>query len=227
MSQYFEWVNYTKRQRLEGDIFPESLGRSDSCFVGSASLDAASTLLEGPWRGDLVAFAGEYIFDLEEDVTPESHPGLSRLLEVAIDPYDIEYEFEDVTGRFAFARGKVGCVTATLEDGSVTMRPASYTGPFDLEFIRRRFVVNETKGLYYDREVTEKSWSHHRFDPLPLLLGTARGGLLVGGEHLDPPRGSTWRHGPDGLWVGDLVYPSDERPGDGYEDVSALYTMSL
>ena len=227
MSQYFEWVNYTKRQRIEGDVFPEAMSYSGSCFVGAVSLDAASTLLTGLWKGDLVAFVGEYIFDLRDDVTPKSRPGLSRLLDVAIDPYDIGYEFEDVTGRFSFARGKDGYVPSTLEDGSDTMRSAPYTGPFDLDLVRYRFVVNETRGLYYDREATTEKPYRYNFDPLPLLLGTGRGSLLVGGEHLEALGGSRWRYAPDGLWVGDLVYPSGERPGEDYKDVSALYAMDL
>ena len=134
-----------------------------------------STLLAGPWRGDLVAFAGEYIFDLRGDVAPEGHSGLSRLFEVVIGSDCVDCEFEDITGRFPYARGKDGWAPSTLEDGSEAVNPAPYTGPFALELVRYRFMVNETKGLYYDRENTERSPNGCHFDPLPLLLGTARG----------------------------------------------------
>lgn len=223
MGQYFEWVNYTKRQYLQNDVFPEGLKYAESCFVGAPSVDAVSTLLAGPWKGDLVAFTGEYVFDLRSNVTPASYPGLSRLLDVAIDPCDIECEFADITGRFTYARGKSGYAPPSLADDD-TAGETPYTGPFDLEIAHHRFMVNETKGCYYDRQATQQIGHGHRFDPLPLLLGTAIGGLLVGGEHLAPPEGSAWGHAPDGLWVGDLVYPSDARPGIDCEDVSALYT---
>ena len=65
------------------------------------------------------------------------------------------------------------------------------------------------------------------FRSFAALTRNRKGGLLVGGEHLEPPEGSVWRYAPDGLWLGDFVYPTNERPGDGYEDVSALYTMGL
>ncbi len=223
MGQYFEWVNYTKEQFLLNDIFPEGLKYTESCYVGSVLVDAVSTLLAGSWKGDLVAFTGEYIFDLSDDVTSENYPGLSRLLDVAIDPYDIDYEFEDVAGRFTYAFGKKRYTpTKSKED----MYEVPYEGPFDLEIIHYRFMVNETRGLYYDRNTTQKLPTGSRLDPLPFLLGTARGALLIGGEHVAPPEGSSWSDGPDGLWVGDLVYPTNKRP-ETYEDVSHLYTRSF
>ena len=225
MGQYFEWVNYTKKQVLLDDIFPEGLKYTESCFVGSVLVDAVSTLLAGPWKGDLVTFNGEYIFDLSDDVTPESYPGLSRLLDVAIDPYDIDFEFEDVAGRFTYAIGKSRYVPITLANGDEDMCKMPYEGPFDLEIIHYRFIVNETRALYYDRNVTQELPTGGRLDPLPFLLGTARGALLVGGERIVSPDSSAWADGPDGLWVGDLVYPTDKRP-DSYEDVSSLYTRS-
>lgn len=227
MSQYFTWVNFTKRQFLQDAPFPCGLRYTESCYVGNLKTDAASTLLAKEWRGDLVAFTGEYLFDLREAVKSGRYPGLARLLDIAIDPVDVEHEFEDVAGRFTFARGKHGWVPGIDEDGEETMRQAPYEGPFDLEVTHYRFMVNETKHAYYDRESTQPLTQAPRFDMLPLLLGTSWGRLLVNGKLPEAPKGSLMASAPDGLWVGDPVYPSDVRPDNGYEDVSELYTLAL
>ncbi len=195
MSQSFMWVNFTKRQFLQDEPFPYGLRYTESCYVGNLKTDAASTLLEKEWRGDVVAFAGEHLFDLREAAKSGRYPGLAKLLEAAIDPVDIEREFEGVAG--------------------------------ELEIARFRFMVNKTKRAYYDRESTQVVAGGRRFDPLPLLLGTAWGSLLVDGGLPKAPEGSRMASAPDGLWVGDLVYPSDDRPEGGYEDVSALYALKL
>ena len=64
-------------------------------------------------------------------------------------------------------------------------------------------------------------------DPLPLLLGTTWGRLLVNREPIAAPQGCAEPYGPDGLWVSEVICPTNERPGDGYVDVSALYTLAL
>lgn len=155
--------------------------------------------------------------------TVPERSGLARLLDASIDWYDIEYEFEDVTGRFALVRGRLGWFPAVDGDGRETMVARAYEGPFDLEVEHHRFVVNETKGVYYDRESTRALADGTRLDPLPLLLGSAYGSLLVGGEPVATLEGSRLAYGPDGLWVGDVVVPTQEPPRGGYEDVSGLY----
>lgn len=229
MSQCFMWVNFSKKQFLQNEPFPGGLKYLESCYTGSVKTDAVHTLLAGDWKGDLVVFCGDYLFDLEMFgvVTRQSHPGLARVLDVAIDPVDIEYEFEDITGRFTYACGKTGWTPSIDPLGKETMVKTPYEGPFDLEIVHYRFVVNETKGIYYDRETTQNCFTYSRFDPLPLLLGTTWGRLLVNREPIAAPQGSTVRCGPDGLWVGEVICPTNERPGDGYVDVSALYTLAL
>ncbi len=227
MSQYFMWVNFTKRQFLQDDAFPSGLRYTETCYVGDLKTAAASTLLAGGWKGDLVAFTGNHLFDLAKAAESGSYPGLSRLLAAATDPVNIEYEFDDVTGRFTIARGEHGWAPSINEDGTETMRQVPYEGPFDLEITHYRFMVNETKRVFYDREATQAISDSQRFDPLPLLLGTAWGSLLVNGNLPKAPGGSQMASAPDGLWVGDLVYPSNVRPDSDYEDVSALYTLKL
>ena len=61
----------------------------------------------------------------------------------------------------------------------------------------------------------------------PCCFGTTWGRLLVNREPIAAPQGCAEPYGPDGLWVSEVICPTNERPGDGYVDVSALYTLAL
>ncbi len=178
MGQYFMWINFDKRQYLDDDMFPDGLKATESAYVGSPKTDAAATLLGTIWRGDLVVFAGEYLDDIRELATPGRDDGLLRVADYPIDHYDITYDFKDVGGRLSCARDQVGTVVGSDEFGEkLVYRP--YEGPFDIEVEHHRYVVNESKREYYDRERTDPSfWPHSNIGPLPLLLknilGTSR-----------------------------------------------------
>lgn len=187
MGQYFMWINFDKHQYLDDEMFPNGLKATESAYVGSLKTDAAATLLGTIWRGDLVAFAGEYLGDIRELATPGRDDGLLRVTDYPIDYYDITYDFKDVGGRLSCARGQVGTVVGSDEFGEkLVHRP--YEGPFDIEVEHHRYIVNESKREYYDRERTDPFfWPHSNVDPLPLLLGTSWGHLAVGGKELHEP----------------------------------------
>ena len=181
MGQCFEWVNFTKEQYLGDEPFPYGLKYTETCFTGCLKTDAVCTLLAREWQGDLVLFAGEYMYDLGHMAIPEDWSGLRAVTELAVDYYDIDYEFEDVAGRFSYSRGKDGW-RPRMVDGLETMVKVPYDGPFDLDIIHYRYIVNKTKNVYYDREAMPKRGVTSRFDPLPMLMGSALGGLLVDGK---------------------------------------------
>ena len=216
MGQYFQWVNFDKRQYLDDEMFPDGLKATESAYVGSPKTDAVTTLLGTIWRGDLVAFVGEYLADVRRLSIPGRDDGLLRVIDYPLDYYDIDYEFEDVGGRLSCARGKLGTVVVRDGERGEMLADRPYEGPFDIEVERFRYVVNETKREYYDRERTARQWARGNTDLLPILLGTSWGRLAVEGKKVD---------GPDGRWVGDLVYPSHEEP-KGLADVSGVYSIA-
>lgn len=227
MGQCFEWVNFTKEQYLGDEPFPYGLKYTETCFTGCLKTDAVCTLLAGEWQGDLVLFAGEYMYDLGLMAIPEDWSGLRAVTDLTVDYYDIDYEFEDVAGRFSYSRGKVGWRPGMV-DGFETMVKVPYDGPFYLDIIHYRYIVNKTKNVYYDREAMPKRGVTSRFDPLPMLMGSAGGGLLVDGKPVPSFDGkNTWAAAPDGAWVGDVVVPTNELPSGKYEDVSRRYSQRI
>ena len=98
----------------------------------------------------------------------------------------------------------------------------------NLDIIHYRYIVNKTKNVYYDREAMPKRGVTSRFDPLPMLMGSAGGGLLVDGKPVPSFDGkNTWAAAPDGAWVGDVVVPTNEMPSGKYKDVSRRYSQRI
>ena len=114
MGHYFRWVNFEMRQYLGDMMFQDGLKVTESSYVGSPKTEAVVMLLGTIWRGDLVAFTGEYYADVRGVTVPGRDDGLIRIIEYPLDYYDIDYEFEDVGGRLSCAKGKLG--TAVVED---------------------------------------------------------------------------------------------------------------
>lgn len=167
------------------------------------------------------------LYDLQYMTIPEDWSGLRAVTELTVDYYDIDYEFEDVAGRFSYSRGKA-VWRPVMVDGFETMVKVPYDGLFDLDIIHYRYIVNKTKGAYYDRETMPKRGVISRFDPLPMLMGSAGVGLLVDGKPVPSFDGKNrWAAAPDGAWAGDVVVPTNEPPSGEYEDVSRRYSQRM
>lgn len=214
MAVYYMWINFDKRQFLGSDPFACGLKVLESCWVGSDTTDAACSLLASDWNGDFVAFVGDED-DIDRPKLDEPIPiGWERMLEAAGPlPYDYAEDwYDDIAGEFEVARGKTGWFSVEKgPDGDFGERP--YTGPFDRHITRYRYVVNDTKKVYYDRGADPASGD---FDPLPLLMSTSWGLLDIEGEIYCSY---------DGIWMGDRITPANVAPSDkAYVNVTGRYS---
>lgn len=203
VGQYFRWANPVRREWIDCGPFDRYgflASLSDRC--GNRYTDAVCTLMEGRWRGDPVVYLGNCC-DLRAD-DPRA-----AMLEALFGecPYDTVMDgFEDVSGLFACARGLSHHVYFDDESRSVP-----YEGPFDLEVAHRRYVMEDGRREFVNRELAPvyaiydcSGYSWDRWDPVPWLLYPS---------DLDDP----W----EGRWVAGRVRVSDEPPAPGYRDVSA------
>lgn len=210
MSQYFSWVNLSKKQYLADDIWPDDMGFWQNSHSGCLKLDAACTLISKEWAGDLVAFIGDYFLrSAISEVDAHRRLVWEAMGNKGLDACMDEGEWEDVSGRFAFARGKTRTVYGGESDPYG--EKVAYEGPFDLEIEHFRFVVNEDKGEYFDRRGTSiesvRGGFVCRFELLPGLLCCGAGFREHEGEDLS------------GTWIGDRIVLADEAP-EGYRDIS-------
>lgn len=214
MGQYFEWVNFDKREIIATDPWPNGQKLHECAYIGCPETDATLTMLAGDWAGDLVVFLGDYA-----KFKDETHPGrheVERRLDGAISD-DYTYDFTDICGRFDYVRDHPEAKHyVEHDDGSWDW--SLYDGPFDVKIHQFRYVVNESKKEYVDRHRTAVRYIDKgtgrisRYDPFPELMCSQTSGLE------DP------EHEIEGLWFGDVIRPTDEHPGDGYTAVAQWYS---
>ena len=210
MGQYYAVVNPDAKETIDQFSFENGLKLIESCYVGNAFVDALSYLLENDWSGDRVYFCGDYAF---ESMLSPDYSGLSftqfgnaaarcrDLFDVASDPYELARSvYRDRSTDFSTCRRKD--FDGNRIEGSFAIDPGHY-----------RFVVNQTEGVYYDREECPVSWVYRddagsyrftRTDQLTIFLAVGNG--LGGGDY----------HGPNealvGSWAGHTIAMSNEEP---------------
>lgn len=220
MGEYFEWINVDKKERLEMGAFGSGFKVMEPCWVGNKDIDAVCTLMSGRRRGDLVIFCGDYCLEWPDT----SVEGLRKKEEYGSVLLDwAEEEFVNITGIFKDAEGLTYMVY-----GDDDRDEAPCEGPFDTDIEHRRFVVNHTKLVYYDRTRTPIRciWPHQlggderimRFDPFPALFAKSNR-LSMFCDHKNDYIEQDW--------VGDSVEAIDDEPPKGYLDVSAFYNYWL
>lgn len=214
MGQYFTWLNVDKREQLDPLAFEGGLKWCETCYVGSERTEAALSLLAGPWAGDAVVFMGDYCRPGELDNALMSRVAAEYGERGACDY--MEDTFTNIAGRFAVVRGRA----EYLYEDDAPLGAREYVGTFDIEFSHPRYLVNDSKREYVDRERTmvwhvtrgHLPFSVVRFDPTPLLLSSGRG--LDGFDDCGP-------------WLGDSVFATSIRPDDGYADMSHTYVCTF
>lgn len=178
MGQYFEWVNYDKREIMATDPWPNGQKLHECTYLGCLETDAALTMLAGDWAGDLVVFLGDYA-----EFKDETHPGrreVERRLDGAISD-DYTDDFTDICGRFDYTRDHPEARHFVECDGGSCAR-IPYDGPFDVEIHQFRYAVNESKKEYVDRHLTAVRYIDKdtgrivRYDPFPSSCAQKRVG---------------------------------------------------
>lgn len=212
MGQYFNWVNFDKAEFIHTDIWPNGQKLVESAYYGCEETDAALTMIAGEWAGDFVCFLGDYA-----DFHGNKNPAAKRALE-ALNGYCAEdYIFEcckDIQGRFDYAKTNPDFRWYDYKEEKY--RP--FTGPFDIPIQRFRYVVNESKHEYIDRERTAvryidaSSGEIIRYDPFPEYMSSEDQGF-------DDPENEVC-----GLWLGDKIRPSHKPPSLDYREVGRNYS---
>lgn len=144
MGQYFNWVNVSRQEWLDGSHWGYSPTLHGRSFTPCDENDALLALLATRWRGDVVVFLGDYA-----DFRRIDHPGCRRI-------HTILDEVRGFLPDFAF-------------DGrDVAGEPEA------MAVQRYRYVVNPARREYIDYESTPVinvfEDVDQRYDPLPELL---------------------------------------------------------
>lgn len=217
MGEYFAWVNVDKRERIGMGAFGSGFKVMEPCWVGNNDIDVVCTLLEDRWQGDLIAFCGDQSPGYWPETAGRGIPTREEWGDAFLDY--AEENFEDVAGLFREAEGLTYMV---FGDSEVDELP--YDGPFTCKINHRRFVVNHSRMLYYDRIRTPIRcvYPHKlggderivRFDPFPALFAKDNR-LSMFCDHKNKYFEQDW--------VGDSVEVTDDMPPRNYLDVSSFY----
>ena len=211
MGTYYTWINATKRQLLE-NVFDNGYKLLESCGYDSPETNALLTLLATDWYGDFVAFVPDEgscckISDIEQ--------GRWQQLRNLTGEFPLDYAedwFDDIAGLFKCAEGKSGWVsTPKGPEGDYVEQ--GYSGPFNRDIIQYRYIVNESTHEWYDRLRNEEIMPG--FDPFPVLMALCEDYLVAGDQPVEKC----------GIWMGDVIRPSHEPPGEGYTDITGYYRI--
>ena len=211
MGQYYKAVNIDKREYLFPLSFNCGFKLMESCYVCNDFVNGLTALLSGPWHGDQVMYIGDYAWDdvVLGDCSCSGAALLRGLKENSVldaDPYAAAMSWHDAAEYCAVPetieyvlRGGHG-VSEVWEPVTV---PA-HEGEIDCE--EKRYVVNETQGVFYDRDKLEtRQGCHLTQDPLLIFLAVGNG--LGGGDY----RSADARK-QVGSWACQTISASNERP---------------
>lgn len=213
MGQYYVASNVDRKEFICPRSFGSGSKLTETCYVGNGYVDALTHLIAKEWHGDTVVVCGDYAWGGGGSAS-------ARLHEVSsIDPW--QRPGEERGGYVSVAIRSATSKEDVSSEGFQAVNPRHF-----------RYVVNETKGVYYDRTLCpvdsacvfegKGAWII-RVDPLTIFLACGNG--LDGGDYRwccrkdNPVRAkSLWRDclAPNedmvGSWVGDVLSATDERP---------------
>lgn len=221
MGEYYSWVNMDRREFVQCAHFSDSRCKLyQTIWYDCMGLRAFCTLLNREWRGQRIIYLGD-----ESD--PEGDHGnqaLAQLIEEhrmwdqpgSLFDY-VDENYYDITPVFAEAEGSLRqAIESALgtEEDETSSYHIDLKDPFRGLFERRltdfRYVVNETKGEFLDRERAQ--WSKgYPVNPLPLLLAYV----------------SFEEESFLGTWIGDSLWATDELPSGELKDMTGIYLVDF
>lgn len=178
----------------------------EASWTGNEGNNALLTLLAGRWKGDRVIRYGCEGYEPPDD----GRPFLKEIEGVCVEDIYFDSLARDVTGLFEEAAGQINDV---FDDDGEFVGEAPYEGPFELAIQWYRYVLNLDRKQFYDRERTAvigvrdgKVLRDELFPALCTIWGRSE---MVGGGRLES-------------WFGEVLAASNERPGDGFEDITVV-----
>ena len=211
MGQYYKAVNIDKREYLFPLSFNCGFKLMESCYVCNDFVNGLTALLSGPWHGDQVMYIGDYAWDdvVLGDCSCSGAALLRGLKENSVldaDPYAAAMSWHDAA-EYCAVPETIGYVLRGGHGVSEVWEPVTvpaHEGEIDCE--EKRYVVNETQGVFYDRDKLEtRQGCHLTQDPLLIFLAVGNG--LGGGDY----RSADARK-QVGSWACQTISASNERP---------------
>lgn len=227
MGVYYSWVNMDRREFIQcGDFDDSRCKLYQTIWYDCMGLRAFCTLLNKEWRGQRIIYLGD-------EWEPEGDHGNSTVAQLIEEHriwnqpgylFDyVEENFHDITPVFAETedslRSEIEYVLEAQKDERNPYRDYDpyhvdpkdpFHGLFERKLIDFRYVVNETKGEFLDREKAQNS-KGHLVNPLPLLLA------YVPFEE-EPFLGK---------WIGDRLWTTDELPPGELKDMTDIYLVDF
>lgn len=211
MGEYFNWVNFDKQEWLDGGMWHNAPSLRGRCYTGIEENEALLTLLATRWKGDVVVFLGDYANFTDDDNECCRH--LQGLLEQRGYGYaacDFMYDGKTANGYLAVTKD----FPEDRRNDPDNEELDYYPGPCDLKIEHFRYVVNGAKREYIDYQKTPIFWVCEeliqRYDPFPEMMASAIGAWDDPGEI-------------EGRWLGDIVCPTNDDPGEGYRLIAEDY----
>ena len=192
----------------------------ETVWYDCMGLRAFCTLLNKEWRGQRIIYLGD-------EIAPKYDRSNSTVAQL-INEYRkwnqpgylfdyVEDNYHDITPIFAQTayslRREIEYIRETKNNESNSYHidfKDPFRGLFERKLIDFRYIVNETKGEYLDRETAQQR-KGHLVNPLPLLLAYAP----IGEEPFI------------GYWIGDSLQTTDALPSDELKDMTNIYLVDI
>ncbi|MGN1406445.1 MAG: hypothetical protein ACI4WM_09225 [Erysipelotrichaceae bacterium] len=200
----FEWINMDNLESMSNIDFKDHYGAKlhETAWKDCCLLKALYTLMGSDWKGDKVIFMGDYS-------TSRDWIKYLDLDKCRLSGFNNFDELLEVEKKVAFQF--VNCDEEEFSDP-----PEYYHLTYDdirrigtREFVYYRYVINEDKKIYIDRENEILG----KLDMFPLLMTIA--GYDVNDDFI-------------GMWAGDFINVDNTVPGDEYRNATEeLYNRYL
>lgn len=234
MGQYYKAVNIDECEYLSPHSFNCGAKLMESCYVGNDFVNALTALLSGHWHDDRVMYIGDYAWD-DGALCGYSCSGVDLLRglkedgSLCADPYvssdswrnaDVYCPLPEITTWVRVSQAKDPASgplperTTWVNRGNDIYEPVTLParkGMIDCD--KKRYVVNETQGVFYDRDKLEMQQGCDLTQD-PLLIFLAVGSGLGGGDyHRDEGAELV------GSWACQTISASNERP-EGLREIA-------